>query len=62
MLTVYNAANEWAVDAFLHRKIGYTDIVKCIRQEMDRHQLISTPSLEEILMTEQEIYKNLDRL
>ncbi len=58
MPTVYNATNEWAVSAFLQRKIGYTDIVEQIRKEMDRHQIIQNPSLEDILRTEQMIYQH----
>lgn len=61
MPTVYNAANEWAVAAFLNRKIGYTDIVERIRSQMDTHMVISNPSLEEILATEQEVYRLLNR-
>ncbi len=59
MPTVYNAANEWSVAAFLERKIGYTDIVENIRREMEAHQVIVNPSLEEILATEQEVYHRL---
>ncbi len=59
MPTVYNATNEWAVAAFLQRKIGYTDIVEQIRREMDRHEVIANPSLEDILRTEQMIYQHL---
>lgn len=61
MPTVYNAANEWAVAAFLDRKIGYTDIVETIRREMDAHQVIKNPVLEEILATEAEVYRRLNR-
>lgn len=61
MPTVYNAANEWAVAAFLNRKIGYTDIVENIRNQMDTHTVINHPSLEEILATEQEVYHRLNR-
>ena len=61
MPTVYNATNEWAVAAFLDRKIGYTDIVETIRKEMEVHQLIKNPSLEEILATEAEVYRRLNR-
>ncbi len=61
MPTVYNATNEWAVAAFLDRKIGYTDIVETIRKEMEAHQLIKNPSLEEILATEAEVYRRLNR-
>lgn len=61
MPTVYNAANEWAVAAFLDRKIGYTDIVKNIRREMEAHQVIANPILEEILATEAEVYRRLEK-
>ncbi len=61
MPTVYNAANEWSVAAFLDRKIGYTDIVGNIRREMDAHHVIVNPSLEEILATEAEIYQRLNQ-
>ena len=59
MPTVYNAANEWAVAAFLDKKIVYTDIVALIRREMDRHKVIACPELEEILETEQQVYAGL---
>jgi len=61
MPTVYNAANEWSVAAFLERKIGYTDIVENIRREMEAHRVITNPSLEEILATEAEIYRRLNQ-
>jgi len=61
MPTVYNAANEWAVAAFLNRKIGYTDIVEKIRKEMEAHQVIENPSLEEILATEELVYRRLNQ-
>ena len=61
MPTVYNAANEWSVAAFLERKIGYTDIVENIRRQMDAHKVIAVPSLEEILATEQEVYQRLEK-
>ncbi len=61
MPTVYNAANEWSVAAFLNRKIGYTDIIENIRREMKAHQVIAEPSLEEILATEQEVYQRLEK-
>ncbi len=61
MPTVYNAANEWAVAAFLDRKIAYTDITKLIRRQMDRHTVVSDPCLEEILETEQKVYADLNQ-
>lgn len=60
MPTVYNATNEWAVAAFLDGRIGYTDIVKNIRRQMDIHKTISNPTLDDILMTEQEVYQRLN--
>lgn len=62
MPTVYNAANEWAVAAFLDRKISYTDIVALIQKEMKAHSVIDNPCLEEILETEQRVYESLASL
>ena len=59
MPTVYNAANEWAVAAFLERKIAYTDIVRLIQMQMEAHKVIAAPCLEEILETEQKVYAEL---
>lgn len=52
MPTVFNAANEKAVAAFLHGQIGYLDIVAFIKKCMDAHKVIKNPSLEEILETQ----------
>ena len=52
--TVFNAANELAVAAFLDRKIGYLTITDMIEAAMNQHQVIENPSVEEILDTEQE--------
>lgn len=56
MPTVFNAANEKAVAKFLHREIGYMDIIRLIEQCMEAHQWKDNPSLEEILDTEQWVY------
>jgi len=48
MPCVYNAANEIGVYAFLNGEIGFLDIVKVIRYTMEKHTLITTPSLENI--------------
>jgi len=56
MPTVFNAANEWAVARFLEGSIGFLDIPMLINEAMDNHRLISSPSLNEILNTEQETY------
>lgn len=47
--TVLNAANEVAVDAFLNRKIGFTDIPVIIERCMDAVEIRAAESLEIIL-------------
>jgi len=61
MPTVYNAANEWAVAAFLQGRISFLDIAAIIEASMRNHKLIANPSLEEILNTEQETYDFINR-
>ncbi len=56
MPTVYNAANEKAVELFLNRKISYLQITELIEEAMDRHQRIELPSVEQILAAEAETY------
>lgn len=56
MPTVYNAANEWAVAAFLREEIDFLAIPNLIKEAMSRHQLIDNPSLVQILNTEQQTY------
>ena len=58
--TVFNAANERAVSMFLNRKIGYLTIVDIIESAMERHQVISDPSVEQILETERETYDYIE--
>lgn len=59
MPTVFNAANEAAVARFLKKEIGYLDIVTFIEKCMDAHSLIKEPSLEDILETEQWVYRQI---
>jgi len=50
--TVFNAADEVAVAAFLKKQIRYTDIARIIESAMEEHEklgLIAEPSVEEIL-------------
>ncbi len=61
MTTVMNAANEYAVAAFLQEKISLTDIYRCIRYAMDRIPLVKNPDLETILSIEQETYERLEK-
>lgn len=55
--TVLNAANEKAVALFLDRKIKYLQIPEMIQACMEAHKNIATPTVEEILKTEQETYE-----
>lgn len=48
MPTVLNAANEEAVSAFLQKKISFLQIENLIENALERHDVISKPSLEEI--------------
>lgn len=59
--TVYNAANEMAVAKFLNREISYLAITELIQMALDSHQLISNPSISEILNIEQETYDLIER-
>lgn len=47
--TVFNVANEFAVDLFLKEKIRYLDIVEYIKKAMLKHKKIDNPKLEDIL-------------
>lgn len=59
MPTVLNAANELAVSMFLAGQITYLEIVEIIEDCMKAHKKIENPSLEQILMTEQETYERI---
>ncbi|MCX7568553.1 1-deoxy-D-xylulose-5-phosphate reductoisomerase [Tumebacillus sp. DT12] len=49
MPTVLNAANEIANGLFLQEQIGFLDIERVIATVMDRHSVLSHPSLDEVL-------------
>lgn len=53
MPTVFNAANEEAVSHFLKNEIEFLDIYDLIEGAMDDHDLIASPSLDQILETEE---------
>jgi len=46
---VLNAANEVAVDEFLNGRINFPQISECVHRTMDRHQMVSNPTLDQIL-------------
>lgn len=51
---VINAANEIAVEAFLHEKIPFTDIQRIIESSLEKIDFISTPSYEDYVATNAE--------
>ncbi len=46
---VLNAANEVAVEAFVKRRISFLQITEIVRRVMDRHEVVTHPTLEQIL-------------
>ena len=60
MLTVMNAANEYAVAKFLNKDIGFLQIYDMIEYAMKKHHTIAKPGLSQILETEKETYERLD--
>jgi 1-deoxy-D-xylulose-5-phosphate reductoisomerase len=46
---VLNAANEIAVEAFVNRKISFPQITETVRRTMAAHQVVTAPSLDQIL-------------
>ena len=57
-----NAANEVAVQAFLDRRLRFTDIVTVAREVMDKHPFVEHPSLEEIIQTDNDARLAADEL
>lgn len=62
MPTVMNAANEKAVSLFLSGNIKFLEITDIIERCMEKHKVLSSPSLEDILRTEKETYDYIDYL
>ena len=58
--TVFNAANEYAVAAFLQKKIGFTDIPMLLEKALSAVPVKPSPTLPEILEAEQETYEVLN--
>ena len=47
--SVLNAANEVAVEAFLNKRLRFTDIPEVIRKTMEKHFVVANPVLSDIL-------------
>lgn len=54
MPCILNAANEVAVQAFLDRRIRFTDMSRLVRKVMDKVHYTSTPTLEDLISTNAE--------
>ncbi len=59
MTTVFNAANEKAVEKFLKREIGFLDITDIIEYCMEHHNIVNHPTVEQILEVEQWTYEQI---
>ncbi len=59
MPTVLNAANEYAVAKFLDKKIRFLEIYEMIDYCMSCHKNIDSPSVSQILETEQWVYDTI---
>ena len=59
MPVVLNAANESAVNAFLHRRIRFTDIGKAVEKALCHHKKIDHPDLNTILSIDREYRETL---
>ncbi len=55
MPTVFNAADEAAVAMFLNKEISYMQITAKIKEAMDSHKLIASPSVDDILDIQKEV-------
>ncbi|MBU0980147.1 MAG: 1-deoxy-D-xylulose-5-phosphate reductoisomerase [Nanoarchaeota archaeon] len=58
MPCVMNAANEVAVKAFLDGTIGFSDIPRLIKEQMQKHQPVMRPELDELLDLDRKIKKD----
>lgn len=56
-----NAANEIAVQAFLDRKIKFTDIAKLVDKVMQKHNFIQDPDMEDIMLADDYARKETEK-
>lgn len=61
MPTVYNAANEKAVELFLDHRISYLEIAELIEEAMEQHRAAADPTVEEILEAERQTREYVGR-
>ncbi len=61
MPTVFNAANEKAVEMFLRKDIKFLQIYDIIEMCMEAHRIIDAPTLTDIFDTEQWVYEYIEK-
>ncbi len=61
MPTVLNAANEVAVDLFLNKKIDFIEIEQIVETELEKHIVVDTPTLEQIVEIDNQVRDNIRR-
>jgi 1-deoxy-D-xylulose-5-phosphate reductoisomerase len=59
---VLNAANEWAVYAFLDKKISYLDIAKYVEIALDKFKIIAHPTKDDLVLLNKEVRSTLDTI
>ena len=57
--TAFNAADEYAVQKFLERRISFPEISEMILHSMETCRFIENPTLDEIFETEREVQEIL---
>jgi 1-deoxy-D-xylulose-5-phosphate reductoisomerase len=58
---VINAANEVAVDLFLNKKIGFTDIAKIVETELNEHNPVKAISVNDIMDIDKDVRERVAR-
>jgi 1-deoxy-D-xylulose-5-phosphate reductoisomerase len=59
---VLNAANEVAVEAFLRRRIGFTDISSVVGEILGRHRVSEADTLEAVFAVDRETRAQTENL
>jgi 1-deoxy-D-xylulose-5-phosphate reductoisomerase len=59
MPVVLNTANEIYVEKFLEGKIEFLEIAEYVEQEMEQHDIIKNPTIEDIIKIENEMKERL---
>ncbi len=60
MPTVYNAANEKAVEKFLRKEISYLQITEIVGSCMKNHSIVLNPTVDQILEIESNVHNQIE--